>query len=214
MMSSKSEKEVIDELRRDADESAVLFSGRGKKNLEKRAVRGFLRALGVTFLEEELRSGHAEPIDVCFRDGRFQVTERLDLGGRPNLEWRQIAERRRNAMSLQQLVEPYTPSRAMGPDTVAKLVLEEATRKWRRYRSGCEQVDVLVYINLQGRHLYPTSPWPDFADFRQQGWRSVSLLVDRSGTVLFARTTAPKFLRLAVRQTRQKWKWPEGLFDP
>src|SRR3989338_6528208 len=98
-MSSKSEKQVLDELRRDADESAVLFSGRGKKALEKRAVRGFLRALGVTFLEEELQPGQAEPIDVCFRDARFQVTERLDLCSRRNLEWRQVAERRRKAMS-------------------------------------------------------------------------------------------------------------------
>ena len=213
-MSSKSEKEVLKDLRRDAEESATLFSSRGQKELEKRATRGFLRALGIAFLKEELHSGQAEPVDVCFRDARFQITERLDLGRPRNLEWKEVAERRRNATFLEQLVEPYTPSRPMDPAQTLKLVLEAVTKKWERYRNSTEDVDVLVYINLQGRHLYPTSPWPDVTDFRDQGWRSASVLVGWHAVVLFARTTAPDFLRSVVGQTRREWNQPDGMFDP
>lgn len=213
-MSSKSEKGYLEDLCRDGEKSVTLFSSRGQKELEKCATRGFLRALGIAFLEEELHSGQAEPIDVCFRDARFQVTERLDLGRRRNLEVKEDAERRRNATSLEQLVEPFTPSRPMDPARALKLVLEAVTKKWERYRSSSEDVDVLVYINLQGRHLYPTSPWPDVTDFRDQGWRSVSVLFGCHAAVLFARTTAPDFLRSVVGQTRREWNQPDGMFDP
>jgi hypothetical protein len=180
---------------------------------EKRTTRGFLRALGIAFLEEELQCGREEPVDICFRDARFQITEKLDLARRRNLEWKEEAERRHIATSLGQLAEANPLSRPMEPRIAVKLVLEAVTKKWKRYRTSCEDLDALVYLNLKSRYLCPTSPWPEVTDFREQGWRSVSLLMDWNGAVLFARTTAPEFLRSAVGQTRRQWNLPDGMFD-
>jgi len=216
-MEFKNENEVLDELRRDADESVRLFSNQGQKELEKRVVRGFLRALGIDFLEEQLRYGQTEPIDICFLGARFQITERMDLGRRRNLEIKKVAERRQNARSLEDLLEPHISSRPLGPRLVSDLVLEETKRKWEKYRNGCRGVDMLVYINFKSYHLFPLSPWPDFTDFinfRKQGWRSVSVLMGWYATVLFTEMTAPDFLKSVVGQTRHEWQQPDGMFDP
>lgn len=210
-MSLKNEREVLKGLRCDADKSVELFSGPGQKELEKRVVRGFLKALGVVFLEQEIQVGGAEPIDVCFRNARFQVTEVLDPKSRRNGEWKQVTERRHEANALEQLMEQYTPSRPMQPTEAIGLVQRAVTKKWRKYRSGCGDVDMLVSISLQNRHLCPTSPWAEVSDFRDQGWRSVSLLFVWHTAVLFSSATAPHFIRSAVGQTRQG---PYDLFEP
>jgi Putative endonuclease, protein of unknown function (DUF1780) len=75
-----SEREILEKLRRDAEEAEALFSNAGQHLQERTVLAGLLRALGVDFQEQEIVKCGPEPIDVWFRDARFQVTEILDPG--------------------------------------------------------------------------------------------------------------------------------------
>ena len=49
-----SEREVLEKLRRDAEEAKALFSNAGQELQERTAVAGLLRVLGVDFREDEI----------------------------------------------------------------------------------------------------------------------------------------------------------------
>jgi len=203
----KSERELLDRLRTDADDGRRLFSNPGQGLQERTAVAGLLRVLGVPFEEREIIKRGPEPIDVWFQEARFQVTEVLDSGRRRNAEWREIAERRRKTRSLVDLVTPgVISSTSASPDEVLGLVHDACRRKHAKYGSNCGSVDALVYVNLKGRHLYPTAPWPDTARLEAMGWRSVSVIMEPYAAVLLACDDAPPFLRAVADETQQ---WPE-----
>ena len=67
-----------DERIRSFQESLSFFSNREKLDREKWTVRRLLRALNVEFAEEELTGGD-EPVDIYFRDARFQENRAQDV---------------------------------------------------------------------------------------------------------------------------------------
>jgi hypothetical protein len=208
----KSEREILNKLRDEAEEACQLFSNAGQPLQERTVVAGLLRVLGVSFDESELVKQGPEPIDVHFRDARFQVTELLDSGRPRNAEVRQIAERRKAAGSLQDLIEPgVISSRPAPPDEVFDFVRDACRKKHSKYGHSCQDVDLLVYVNLKERHLYPIEPWPNNADLGAMGWRSVSFIMEPYARVLLARADAPSFLRVAADQTYH-WQHLESCF--
>jgi Protein of unknown function (DUF1780). len=68
-------------------ESLAFFSNKEKLSREKWVVRRLLRALHIDFAEEEM-AGAEEPVDVLFRDAKFQVKEILDEGRRRTDEFK------------------------------------------------------------------------------------------------------------------------------
>jgi hypothetical protein len=100
------EQDSLDTLRDEAAEAEELFSNAGQGLQERTAVAGFLRVLGIEFRENEIIKRGPEPIDVWFRDARFQVTELIDQRRPRNLEIAQRANRIRKAKSLKELSEP------------------------------------------------------------------------------------------------------------
>lgn len=208
----ESEHEILHKLREDGEEARRLFSNAGQALQERTAVAGLLRVLRVPFEDDEVVNEGPEPIDVHYREARFQVTEVLDPGRPRNAEVRQIAERRKAAGSLQDLVEPgVVSSRPAPPDEVFSFVRDACRKKHSKYERTCQGVDVLVYVNLEERHLYPTAPWPSHADLAAMGWRSVSVIMEPYARVVFARPDAPSFLRDAVDHTYH-WQHLESCF--
>lgn len=91
-------------------------------------------------------------------------------------------------------MEPGTiTSEPMEPQGVLEFVCERARDKAAHYARQCWTIDLLVYLNLHRRHLYPIGPFPDARDLEALGWRSVSLVMERFAIVLSAHSTAPPF---------------------
>jgi hypothetical protein len=192
----KSEREILEKLRGSAEETVALFSNTGQGLQERIVVAGLLRVFGIEFSEDEIVKRGPEPIDVWFREARFQVTEILDRGRPRNLEIRQRSMRARHAESLRELVEPgVISSRPIAPDELLALVLKRCREKAQRYAGDCSDIDLLIYVNLQRRHLYPSGPFPEAtAALGSFGWRSVSLIMEPFAVVLRAADNAPAFL--------------------
>ena len=201
----RSEREVLEKLRRDTEEAEALFSNTGQELQERTAVAGLLRVLGVDFREHEIVKCGPEPIDVSFRDARFQVTEILDRDRARNLEIKQRLARVKSAGRLEDLVDQgVISSDPMSPDELVTLVLERCREKARRYAGECSNIDLLIYVNLRRRHLYPLGPFPEAAALASIGWRSVSVIMERFALVLWAADNAPAFL---VEQRGQAVFW-------
>jgi hypothetical protein len=215
----KSERDHIARLHAHATETRTLWSNEKKPERERMVVRAFLRCMGIGFAENDIISEERDPPDVVFRDARFEVME--DLGGRKRGdEWREREERRRDATQLSDISEPYAASEPMSMTEVWERVVEGLTGKATSYGPAlCSQLDALVYLNLNGRHLQPPDEAPMNATREKgqaQGWRSVSLVFPPYGATLWAGQSAPSFLTEAAQRGAVKWPhFPdEQLFDP
>lgn len=209
----KSDREALEELCRDADEAQALFSNKGQDLQERTAVAGLLRVLGVNCREEEIiKQNPAGSVDVRFRNACFQVTEILDQGSVRNREMCWRADRIRNANRLQDLVEPgVISSNPMPPDELLALVLERTIEKAKKYGNICTGIDLLIYINLRKRHLYPLGPLPGEIPDALTNWRSVAVLMEPVALVLWVAEDAPGFLRSHNGQV-VRWPGPDSMF--
>ena len=137
-----SERRILNQLKADAIRTESLFANAGQTAQERTVVAGLLRVFGVGFDLRELVKQGPEPIDVWFRDARFQVTEVLDSGRRRNAEIKERADRIKNAQSLKELIEPGTIySRPITPAELVALAAERATAKAQKYAGSCGDID-------------------------------------------------------------------------
>ena len=182
------------------DDGVSFFSEDGRTEREKAPIREFLHYLGVPFTDEDLTVPPKDgDIDVHFREARFQNVELMEPGRRRHDEVRSLAERARTARDVSALEMPRSESVPMGVHELLREVLKALDKKTRKTANRAS-LDAIVYLNLQGRHLYPA---PDVIEgntgaVAQLGWRSVSVLWPPYAVVLCARPRAPKFLRVKV----------------
>jgi hypothetical protein len=208
----KSEREILEKLRDSAKEAEALFSNTGQGQQERTVVAGLLRVLGVEFREDEIVKCGPEPIDVWFREARFQVTEVLDRGRPRNLEIKQRSMRAKSAQSLQELVERgVISSQPMAPAELVALVLDVAEKKAQRYAGDCRNIDLLIYVNLQRRHLHPPGPFLEAAALGSFDWRSVAVIMEPVAVVLWTADNAPAFL-IGRRAQAVFWQGPDSVF--
>jgi hypothetical protein len=209
----KYEQEYLACLERNAEDTRRLFSNEGRIERERMVVRAFLRCIGESFVDGEIRVGQREPVDIVFREATFQI--KMMLGGRqPGVVWRDRQRLYRNAKGLNDpkhpVVRPWTPPIPISFADAVEAVARELAGYVSHYggSAGCSTIDALVYVNLEERYLWPTEPElpAHVADeLNAQGWRSVSMLFIPYGVVLTAGTNAPKFLRSRVGQVLNQW---------
>jgi len=88
--------------------------------------------------------------------------------------------------------------------------------KYSKYSNPktCEELDLLVYANLNKLHLNPKSKRclsPEFSSkVKRQGWRSISFLMNNCEGVLFCGPNTPGFLKNLVGVVR--WSHLGGVF--
>jgi putative endonuclease (uncharacterized protein DUF1780) len=66
-------REHIEKVMAEAREARSLWSNAKKPERERMVVRAFLRCIGISFSESEIRSREDDPPDVMFREARFEV---------------------------------------------------------------------------------------------------------------------------------------------
>ncbi len=185
---------------------------------ERTTVAGLLRVLKIPYEDGEIRKEGPEPIDVRFRNAGFQVTEIPDKDCRRDAEYREKQKKYNAATLPMELGKPVQRGHdsldptACAPEVYFELILSRSQKKVKKYGQVDGDIDLLVYINQQPTHLYPTEPWPDPAPLRQHGWRSVAFVGGGPyARVLYANKDAPDFLRKAVGKTHF-WEQEQTMF--
>jgi len=207
------EREYCQQFSDEAHDTVDMLSSHRKAERERRACAAFLRCLGVHFSLNELVTPESDPPDVVFRDARFEVMVVLDKGRKMHADWKKEASRRDSAQTLDDLVEAYHPSGPISFEEAVCLVVAELGPKASHYGPRtCSHLDALVYVDCQGRHLYPMSEASLPRELRAQGWRSVSVLFPPYSYVLFALPEAPEFLRNLEGITKQECNNPDVWF--
>ncbi|HEY9153303.1 MAG TPA: DUF1780 domain-containing protein, partial [Anaerolineales bacterium] len=185
---NKSEKELLDALRKSALEELRFFSNGGKQERERWVVSQFLSQLNLTFDETELCSLDLHnKIDVQFRDANFQVKEILTKGV---MRYRDAEAKYKALVTAKNLRDIKWPS--FGYDippisTIYNLVSAETLSlsykaKYASIKSG---LDLLFYVTRIYASLIKKGEI-DSEYLSSIGWRSISCLAGDQAIVLFA----------------------------
>jgi hypothetical protein len=199
------EMETLRKLKNIARDAARLFSNRAKADAERMVCAAFLRCLGTTFRPAELVKARSDPPDVLFRHARFEVMLLLDEDRQPHKEWKKIAEVRRCASSVSQVLQPVVEPVRLKVDAVAKRVIDALSAKSGHYDPRTlRTLDALVYVDLIGRVLYPPSDPLAVPNDLTRTWRSICFLFPPYSCVVYATDAAPALLRQYSGQIRSE----------
>jgi uncharacterized Fe-S cluster-containing protein len=181
-------------------ESLAFFSNKEKLNREKWTVKRLLRALAIDFREEEL-TGAEEPVDVSFRDARFQEKEILDEDRRRTDEYKKALKKAEAANNYSELLELYDPIDISFSEVVQKCY-DYARTLLLQSKYGpleCKNIDLICYFNLANHHVVP----PVDVLNEKIGFRSLSVVSNRYCAVAYAAKNAPKILRDNVGKAKE-----------
>ena len=185
---------------RSLKESLSFFSNREKLNREKWTVRRLLRALAIDFNEEEL-TGAEEPVDVLFRDARFQEKGIMDKDRRRTDEYKRALKIAVAAKDHSELFELYDPIDISFSEVVQKCY-DFAQNLISQAKYGpleCKNIDLICYFNLINHHIVP----PTDVVTKNIGFRSLSIVSNRYCAVAYARKDAPTILRDNVGKAKE-----------
>ncbi len=221
-MRKKSGWKYVARMRVHAQRAVEFFSNHGRIERERAVCRAFLRCLGIPFTEAEIVAPAAEPVDVSFRDARFQIRDYRAPGAQPHGEWRARLARATQARSMDDAIGPWPRvpdwSGTTTPMSLAELtvtITEALEDKARRYGKECGTLDALVYADLTWTRSLRLDTEPgNTTRLVEQGWRSVSVLFPMIGLVLCARAEAPGFLREVAGTALYRWGDSDTLFKP
>ncbi len=214
-MVGRSEDEYLESLRAHAAGTLRYFSSGLKPERERAVCRAFLRCVGIAFADNEIVAPSTEPLDVSFRDARFQVREVMEKGRRRGDEWKLKQARWHRARSIDDIIEASLSSNPMQSSELIEMVTQALEGKSKKYgKSQCANIDALVYVNLTAtRFLDPMTVRGDASGLEGQGWRSVSILFPPYGLVMSAGAGAPSFLELLIGRVLNEWQSPDELFE-
>ncbi|MGH8856753.1 MAG: DUF1780 domain-containing protein [Polaromonas sp.] len=204
------EREFLRRLTDEADDTDRLLSNARKSERERRVCAAFLRCAGVLFDPAELKNPQQEPPDVCFREAAFEV--KMLLGGRKiHGEWKAIAQRRRSAQSIDEVLEPAVHPQPISFADVL-LMVEDELDKQTYDQQTCAALDVLLYVNIKGRFLNVQCPLPQTFAIGQKGFRSVCILFPPYAWVVTATASSPPFLRERIGKVQHCCMDPDAYF--
>ena len=189
----KCKNRMIEELTK----SIEFFSQENKWEREKMVVVKLLRQLGIGYDESELTKWE-EPVDVAFRDARFQVKEVMHFQGeqprRRHYELKAELRRIQAAETIKEMMR-LTPFREETWDQIVMESVQAARTHTERYGpKERRNLDVVCYHNRQGHFEAPAiTPEIEGVDCR-----SFSIVSNAHSMVLFADSSAPAFLQGAV----------------
>lgn len=134
-----------------------------------------------------------EPVDVAFRDIRFQVKEILDQGRRRTDEFKTKLEAAKSARDYSELLEHYTPIDISFSEIIGRCYsYAETLLSQSKYGPHeCKNIDLLCYFNWLDHHVVPQAEVPN----KEVGFRSLSVVSNRYCAIAYASRNAPALLR-------------------
>ncbi len=200
-------KEIVDTTMK----SIHFFSNDCKPKREVWVVENFLSQLGIAFSKDQIIKSSDEPVDVIYREARFQVKEIMDEGRRRGDELRELLQKAKIATSLSELSEPYHPQEKSCYD-LAYFVTDKAAEWVQKYGpSERMSTDLLFYFNLQDVDVVGDKlPAVATNSSKMATWRSVSVTSGDCGIVVHVSEAAPDFLKTAMGKVHRNL---QGYFD-
>jgi hypothetical protein len=170
----------------------LLSSHEMKPERERSVCRAFLRCAGIPFTEESIIASRDEPPDVLFDLARFEVLEVLDEDRRRGDELKKKVESVEKAKSYDDVSLPPPSLKPMTLAELIPLITDKLKNKFENYSRrciSCSTIDILVYVNKHETYLVPASLGVieeqfDTESLDIQGWRSVSVLMSFSKTII------------------------------
>lgn len=202
-------KEYIDTLK----ETIYFFSNKRKPDREVWVVRHFLSQIDIAFSNEEIYASLEEPIDVVYRDARFQVKEIIDENRKRGNENKELLRKAETATSNSDLLETYQPPQAITCPDIVPIVAELALKLQQKYGPNESiSTDLIFYFNLQNIYVAGnTFPAIDNYSSKMTAWRSVSSCSNDCALVLYVSQRAPDFLKTAQGKVhRNPSVWLDG----
>lgn len=179
---------MIEEIRRLREEAVRFHSCAAKPERERWVVREFLLTLGIDASEREMISPpEADPVDVQFRDARFQVKEIYDPTERRQAELKDDLRRAETAKHLSDLFGELIVRDKHYVD-VYPLIVEFADDP--RYITTRAGIDLLFYVTRVDATINLPMEVPSVI----QSWRSVSCLFGPRPVILAVQPDGPSFL--------------------
>ena len=185
-------------LTRQAEQANDFLSNARKWDRERWVCQRFLEALNVPYRQEAFAAPGEQPPDGLFKGAGFEVFFVLDEGRRLNEEWREELTRRRQAVSLRQLIRrEERPQRIAAAELQARLAptLRKKAHNYSERGIDHGELDLLAFVNLKRAVPDFNTPFPPPTEYLRQGWRSLSMVGPTFARVLFAHSGAPEFLR-------------------
>lgn len=130
--SDMTDKEYIESVRKDLEESVNFFRSTNRPERELWVANEFLTNLGVSFKQSELVHVTDDPPDVIFREAKFEIKEILDQGRRRHAEFKASLEKAKAAKTPQDLIEHYAP-RDIVYTEIYQLVVVDAQKYSTKY---------------------------------------------------------------------------------
>lgn len=139
-------------LTRQAEQANDFLSNARKWDRERWVCQRFLEALNVPYRQEDFAAPGEQPPDVMFKGAGFEVFFVLDEGRRLNEEWREELTRRRQAVSLRQLIRrEERPQRIAAAELQARLAptLRKKAHNYSERGIDHGELDLLAFVNLK-----------------------------------------------------------------
>jgi hypothetical protein len=177
--------------------SIEYFSNKNKPKREHWVVKKFLKAFDVDFSEEEIRSCKDDPPDIIFREARIEIKEILDPDRKRHDEYKKALVKVRKAKKIKDLFEFYSP-KIISVSELINIISSKIEGYEKKYSSdNTRNLDLLIYFNMLDYEVIQEDIGNMKTDFCHK-WRSVSVLTNESAFVLYAKNSAPDFIKKNV----------------
>lgn len=184
--------------RKELAERQEFFGNSRKWDREKWIAERFIRALAIDFQDAELKLA-AEPVDVAFRDARFQTKELPEENRKRGDEIKESLEIAKAANDGADLLEPYNPINISFTDVVrlCYAYVDELKTKYGPHER--KNMDMLIYFNWVNHQIVPPTEVPA----THVAFRSLSVVSNIYCAIAFASEDAPTFLKTDARRAIQ-----------
>lgn len=166
----KHDQEYIENYKEGLRESVEFFSNKKKPEREAWVVIQLLNYLGIRYVSDEVRPSDDEPLDVYFRDARFQVKEILDTDRKRHDEYKDLLEKAENVSDPKELLEHYTPKN-ITINEIYRIVAKRAQDYMLKYGKDVRcTLNMVFYVNLQDYGVTGTKLSVETEALQSQGW--------------------------------------------
>jgi hypothetical protein len=145
---STTDKQYLERFRNYTTEVRMFLSSKKKPEKERSECRAFLRILAIPFEDSEIIAPVNEPVDVIFREARFQVTDIVESNHRRGDFWKEKQRKHQTATSIYEAIETDPPPMPVSVDLNALIpeVISELTKKAKKYGVTCKRA--VAQINV------------------------------------------------------------------
>jgi hypothetical protein len=159
----------------------------------------FLNRIGIVFDESEVIQPPDDPPDIVFHGHNFEII--FSIGNRkPHEESKKELQRGKEEKNKDEVCYvDFKTSEKISFSQIFNLVESELNKKNIKYASKLKyNLNILVNI-MQNKFPDLDYPFPDLQNLIAQGWRSVSVMKNQYVVVLYAKDSAPQFIKNIVQ---------------